>query len=85
MVNDLKMTFDQWYEKQWNEQNTAPSADEAWDYQQQRIDELTLERDTLQLEIGNLHIYLGKKQGANVSYLVELRAQRYLKSWDLYL
>lgn len=33
----------------------------------------------------NLHIYLGKKQGANVSYLEELRAQRYLKTWDLYL
>ena len=33
----------------------------------------------------NLHIYLGKKQGADVSYLEELRAQRYLKSWDLYL
>ena len=39
-MNDLKMTFDQWYEKQWNEQNTAPSADEAWDYQQKRIDAL---------------------------------------------
>ena len=34
------MNFDQWYEKQWNEQNTAPSADEAWDYQQKRIDAL---------------------------------------------
>lgn len=55
MENDLKVTFDQWYEKQWSEQNTAPSADEAWDYQQQRIDELTLERGTLQLEVGNLH------------------------------
>lgn len=33
----------------------------------------------------NLHIYLGKKQGFDVSYLIELRSQRYLKSWDLYL
>lgn len=33
----------------------------------------------------NLHIYLGKKQGFDVSYLIELRQQRYLPSWDLYL
>lgn len=32
-----------------------------------------------------LHIYLGKKQGFDVSYLIELCSQRYLKSWDLYL
>ncbi len=31
------------------------------------------------------HIYLGKKQGFDISYLIELRQQRYLKSWDLYL
>lgn len=33
----------------------------------------------------NLHIHLGNKQGFDVSYLVELRQQRYLLSWDLYL
>lgn len=33
----------------------------------------------------NLHIYLGLKQGFDVSHLKELRSQRYLKSWDLYL
>lgn len=41
--------------------------------QQQRIDVL------------NLHIYLGMKQGLDVSYLIELRQQRYLQSWDIYL
>lgn len=41
--------------------------------QQQRFDVL------------NLHIYLGKKQGFDVSYLIELRQQRYLQSWDIYL
>lgn len=33
----------------------------------------------------NLHIHLGVKQGFNVDYLIELRQQRYLKSWDIYL
>ena len=33
----------------------------------------------------NLHIHLGRMSGHDVSYLVELRQQRYLKSWDLYL
>ena len=40
--------------------------------QQQRIDTI------------KLHIYLGKKQGLDVSYLVELQQQRYLQSWDIY-
>ena len=40
--------------------------------QQQRIDTITL------------HIYLGKKQGFDVSYLVALQQQRYLQSWDIY-
>jgi gamma-glutamyl:cysteine ligase YbdK (ATP-grasp superfamily) len=33
----------------------------------------------------NLHIHLGKKDNQDVSYLLELREQRYLLSWDLYL
>lgn len=37
------------------------------------------------IDMLNLHIYLGRKQGFNVDYLIELRQQRYLKSWDLYL
>ena len=40
--------------------------------QQQRIDTI------------KLHIYLGKQQGLDVTYLVELRQQRYLQSWDIY-
>ncbi len=40
--------------------------------QQQRIDTIIL------------HIHLGKKQGFDVSYLVELQQQRYLQSWDIY-
>ena len=40
--------------------------------QQQRID------------IINLHVHLGKKQGFDITYLIELRQQRYLQSWDLY-
>ena len=41
--------------------------------QQQRIDTI------------KLHIHLGKKQGLDVSYLVELQQQqRYLQSWDIY-
>lgn len=32
----------------------------------------------------NLHIYFGEKQGFDVSYLIEMRQQRYLKTWDLY-
>lgn len=43
------------------------------DIEKQRIDEI------------NLHIHLGIKQGFDVSYLLELKQQRYLKSWDLYL
>ena len=41
--------------------------------QQQRIDTI------------NLHTHLGKKQGLDVTYLVELRQQRYLQSWDIYI
>lgn len=37
------------------------------------------------IDLISLHIYLGRKQGFDVSYLIELRQQRYLKSWDLYL
>lgn len=37
------------------------------------------------IELLNLHIYLGKKQGFDISYLIQLREQRYLRSWDLYL
>lgn len=33
----------------------------------------------------NLHIHLGNLDGEDVSYLIEMREQRYLKSWDLYL
>ena len=33
----------------------------------------------------NLHIHLGKRIGADVGYLIEMRKQRYLQSWDLYL
>ena len=40
--------------------------------QQQRIDTIIL------------HIHLGKKQGLNVCYLVELQQQHYLQSWDIY-
>lgn len=40
---------------------------------QQRIDTL------------NLHIYLGKKTGQCVDYLIKIRQQRYLKDWNLYL
>ena len=40
--------------------------------QQQRIDTIIL------------HIHLGKQQGLDVTYLVELRQQRYLQSWDIY-
>ena len=40
--------------------------------QQQRIDTITL------------HIHLGKQQGLDVTYLAELRQQRYLQSWDIY-
>ena len=40
--------------------------------QQQRIDTI------------KLHIHLGKRQGLDVSYLVELQQQRYLQSWDIY-
>jgi len=40
--------------------------------------------DKNRIDLINLHIHLGKKQGFDVSYLVELRQQRYLKSWDLY-
>ncbi len=36
------------------------------------------------LDTINLHIYLGKKQGFDVLYLIELRQQRYLKGWDIY-
>lgn len=32
----------------------------------------------------NLHIHLGRMSGQDVSYLIELRQQRYLQSWDLY-
>lgn len=41
--------------------------------QQQRIDTI------------NLHIHLGKKQGFDVSHLIELRKQRYLQYWSIYL
>lgn len=37
------------------------------------------------IDLLNLHIHLGEKQGFDVSYLIELRQQRYLRSWDLYL
>ena len=40
--------------------------------QQQRIDTIKLQ------------IHLGKKQGFDVSYLLELQQQRYLQSWDIY-
>ena len=40
--------------------------------QQQRIDTIIL------------HIHLGKQQELDVTYLVELRQQRYLQSWDIY-
>lgn len=40
--------------------------------------------DKNRIDLINLHICLGRKQGLDVSYLVELRQQRYLKSWDLY-
>ena len=40
--------------------------------QQQRIDTI------------KLHIHLGRKQGLDVSYLLELQQQRYLQSWDIY-
>ena len=40
--------------------------------QQQRLDTI------------KLHIHLGKKQGLDVSYLIELQQQRYLQSWDIY-
>lgn len=40
--------------------------------QQQRIDMI------------NLHIYLGRRIGADVSRLVKLRQQRYLQNWDIY-
>ena len=41
--------------------------------EQQRIDTL------------NLYIHLGKKQGFDVSDLITMRQERYLKSWSLYL
>lgn len=37
------------------------------------------------IDLLSLHIHLGKSQGLDVSYLIELRSQRYLQSWDLYL
>lgn len=37
------------------------------------------------IDLLSLHIHLGKKQGFDVSHLIELMHQRYLKSWDLYL
>ena len=40
--------------------------------QQQRIDTITL------------HIHLGKQQGFDVTYLVELQQQLYLQSWGIY-
>ena len=40
--------------------------------QQQRLDTI------------KLHIHLGKNQGLDVSYLLELQQQRYLQSWDIY-
>ena len=37
------------------------------------------------IDLLNLHIHLGRSQGLDVSYLIELRSLRYLQSWDLYL
>ena len=57
-MNDLKMTFDQWYESHainYEFDRPKQALEFAFDYQEQRIDELTLERDTLQLEVDNLH------------------------------
>lgn len=36
------------------------------------------------LDVINLHIYLGEKQGLDVAYLIWLKQQRYLKGWDVY-
>lgn len=36
------------------------------------------------IDLINLHINLGIKQGFDVSYLIEMRQERYLKSWDIY-
>lgn len=39
---------------------------------------------TERIDTLNLHIYLGRKEGKVVSYLIQLREQRYLPSQDLY-
>ena len=52
-----------------------PQCEFRWEQemtQQQRLDTI------------KLHIHLGKKQGLDVSYLLELQQQRYLQSWDIY-
>lgn len=36
------------------------------------------------INILNLHIYLGRKEGKDISYLIQLREQRYLPSQDLH-
>ena len=52
--------------------NQRQSTGEQGITQQQRIDTI------------KLHIHLGKKQGLDASYLIELQQQRYLQSWDIY-
>lgn len=36
------------------------------------------------LDLIKLHIHLGKKQGFDVSGLIEMQQQRYLKDWNIY-
>jgi hypothetical protein len=39
LISGLGMSdFDKWCEKYWEENNNFPSADEAWNHQQQKID-----------------------------------------------
>ena len=37
------------------------------------------------LDLIILHIHLGKKQGFDVSQLIGMQQQRYLKDWQIYL
>lgn len=36
------------------------------------------------LDLINLHIHLGKQEGLDVSKLISMRQERYLKSWNIY-
>lgn len=38
MSDSKHLSFDEWYDKYFDENSTFPSADEAWNHQQEKID-----------------------------------------------